>query len=145
MSPTRKKILSTAVAIAGLAIALAILFVPSVSCACLTPADVIGRVFDADLVGSSESELHAAILRRLPVGTPAAEIEKAVYMSDDSGNPGLRMCTRTDAAIRCHIDLGSSVAGGHRRDMDLELLLDQADRLAGVRVRKHRWILGLQM
>jgi hypothetical protein len=145
MSPTRKKVLATAVTVGATAIALTILLVPRAACACLTPSDMFGRVIGADMIGSSESELHAAILRRFPVGTPADEMEVATQIRDESGDPGLSACTRTRTAIRCHVDLGSSLFDVHRRDMDVELMLDEADRLAAVRVRKQRWLLGLPL
>jgi len=144
MSPTRKKIVASAATISALAIALPLLFIPSTACACLSPSMMFGRVLGVDLVDATEPELSAAILRSFPIGTPRDQIEQALDQVDPSGghNP---LCTGTDPAIRCHMDLGSSVLGVHRRDLDIELTLDQADRLAGVRVRKQRWILGLQL
>ncbi len=141
----KKRIIAALAFAAGLALVLPILLIPTVACGCLTPPMVFDRVFGVDPVAVEASRIHAAIVEKLPIGSPASAIEETWRALD----PGLldddSPLEPEAGVIRHDMDLGSSALGIHRRALHLELMVDGAGRLAAVRVRKTRWILGREL
>jgi len=138
-----KKIAGVLIIALGLAVLLPVLLIPSEACACITAPMRFEHLFGADPVDATESQLHAAMLAVLPIGSELRAIERVCATLDQRDDGPA--CARREGSIRGHLSLGSSPFGIHRRVMDFEFLLDGADRLAALRIEKSRWFLGSEL
>lgn len=106
----------------------------------------LGARYGADPIASDETQLRAAILAKLPVGSPVGaveeESERLVHTARGEGSACGR---RDDASIRCLIPLTSSAFGIHRERLQVDFAIDATRRLADVTLRKTRWLLGRRL
>jgi hypothetical protein len=145
MSPRKTRIIGGLAAVVAFGIAVPVLFTPSEACACVNPAKTfLELAFDADLVESSEAELRSHLRARYPVGSSFRALDEIRHRMWGGRDPH-GICVEPDGSLHCQLVLESSAFDFYWSEIDVEVMRDRAGRIAGHRVVKRRWLLGMQL
>jgi hypothetical protein len=122
-----------------------VLLVPRSVCACITADMMFNIVFGVVPSDTDAPTIRAAVLTRLPVGTPLASVEEAVVTLKSSAEDEVACDTSSGGAtIACQILIETSVGGIHKVSVHLDFIFT-AGRLSDVHANKTRAFFGLQV